>query len=104
MQQGQGLRASLGGASWGRRWELVSLQVDSDSGLRVGSCPGPGGGLSLKGSGGSWVWRWATPPGGAVQKFPRKSRATQCLGGEWSYGMNPRRVTSPMLLTQGDRP
>lgn len=50
------------------------------------------------------MWRWATPQGGAVQKFPRKSRATQCLGGECSYGMNPRRVTSPMLLTQGDHP
>lgn len=40
--KGHGLRASLGAASWGRRWELVSLQVDPDSGLRVGSCPGPG--------------------------------------------------------------
>lgn len=27
----------------------MSLQADPDSGLRVGSCPGPGGGLSLPG-------------------------------------------------------
>lgn len=78
----------------------MSLQADPDSGLRVGSCPGPE--------------RQSEPPravegagchagplsrGGAVQKFPRKSRAMQCLD-----GMNPPHVTSPMLLTQGDRP
>lgn len=83
---------------------LLSLQADPDSGLRVGSCPGPGGGLSLPGQRRELDVALGHSAGWGSAEISKEKQGHAVSGRGVELQMNPPRVTSPMLLTQGDRP